>query len=223
MLGHLWQNPRFKSPTIEMPAYLLNASILFGIARGAYQDSKALVAIVFSVVALEAFINEMAEMASGAMPKAETEPQKIATFAEILKYVGDSRGSLEMKYNLAKWVCTGQFYEKDAKPYRDFADLIATRNALIHYKVLDKITFAEDGSASMAEPKILKRLESKGILTDIPARLNVAWIERVGTPETARWACETAAAMVQSTIASLPEGLCKRAAEAGFGKSFQMP
>jgi len=199
-----------------MPAYLLNASILFGIARGAYQDSKALVAIVFSVVALEAFINEMAEMASAAMPKAETEAQKIAAFAEILKYAEDSRGSLEMKYNLAKWVCTGQFYEKDAKPYQDFADLIATRNALIHYKVLDKITFAE-------EPKILKRLESKGILSDIPAGLNVAWIERVGTPATARWACETAAAMVQSIIASLPEGLFKRVAEAGFGKSFQIP
>jgi hypothetical protein len=206
-----------------MPAYLLNASILFGIARGAYQDSKALVAIVLSVVALEAFINEMAEMASAAMPKAETEPQKIAAFAEILKYVEESRGSLEMKYNLAKWVCTGQFYEKDAKPYQDFADLIATRNALIHYKVLDKITFAEDGSASMAEPKILKRLESKGILADVPAGLNVAWIEKVGTSATARWACETAAAMVQSTIASLPEGLFKRVAEAGFGKSFQIP
>ena len=111
----------------------------------------------------------------------------------------------------------------NAKPYQDFADLIATRNALIHYKVLDKITFAEDGSAFMAEPKILKRLESKGILSDIPAGLNVAWIERVGTPATARWACETAAAMVQSIIASLPEGLFKRVAEAGFGKSFQIP
>jgi hypothetical protein len=206
-----------------MPAYLLNASILFGIARGAYQDSKALVAIVFSVVALEAFVNEMAEMASAAMPKSETEPQKIVAFAEILKYVEDSRGSLEMKYNLAKWVCTDQFYEKDAKPYQDFADLIATRNALIHYKVLDKITFAEDGSASMAEPKILKRLESKGILEDTPAGLNVAWIQRVGTRAAARWACETAAAMVQSIIASLPEGLFKQFAEAGFGKSFQMP
>jgi hypothetical protein len=32
-----------------MLAYLLNASILFGIARGAYQDSKALVTIVFAV------------------------------------------------------------------------------------------------------------------------------------------------------------------------------
>jgi hypothetical protein len=177
---------------------------------------------VFSVVALEAFINEMAEMALEAMAKSETEPQKIAAFAEVLKYVEDSRGPLEMKYNLTKWVCTGKFYEKDAKTYQDFADLIATRNALIHYKALDKIMFAEDGSASMAEPKILKRLESKGVLADIPSGLNVAWIERVGTPATARWACETAAAMVQSTITSLPEGLFKRNAEAGFGKSFQI-
>src|SRR5436309_16000103 len=123
-----------------MPAYLLNASILFGIARGAYQDSKALVAIVFSVVALEAFINEMAEMASAAMPKAETEAQKIAAFAEILKYAEDARGSLEMKYNVAKWVCTGHFYEEDATPYQDFADVLAARNALIHYNVLAKMT-----------------------------------------------------------------------------------
>lgn len=84
-----------------MPAFLLNAAIIFNIALNAYRDSKALIAIVFSVVALEAFINEMGEMAASALAKHKMEPQKIAAFAEIVKYVEESRGSLEMKYDLA--------------------------------------------------------------------------------------------------------------------------
>ena len=184
---------------------------------------SALTAIVFSVVAMEAFINEMAEMASTALEKRETEPKKIAAFAEMVKYVEESRGSREMKYDLARWACAGQLYNKGANPYQDFADLIATRNALIHYKLLDKITFGEDGSTTMAEPKILERLRAKAILADIPEGLNVPWIEKVGTPAAARWACNTAAAMVNSIIDALPAGLFKTVAASGFGKSFQVP
>ena len=216
---------------LPMPAFLVNGSVIFNIALTAYKDSttrkptmpSALTAIVFSVVAMEAFINEMAEMATTALAKFETDAKKIAGFAEMVKYVEESRGSLEMKFDLARWACAGQLYNKGANPYQDFADLIATRNALVHYKLLDKITFAEDGSATMTEPKVLERLRAKGILADFPAGVNVAWIQKVGTPATARWACSTAAAMVNSTIDSLPEGLFKTVAASGFGKSFQVP
>lgn len=174
-------------------------------------------------MAMEAFINEMAEMALSPTTNQETDPSKITAFGEVVKYVEESRGPLEMKYDLAKWLCSGQFYEKGAKPFQDFADLIAIRHALIHYKLLDKITFGEDGSVSMAVPKVVERLRPKGIWAEIPAGQNVAWIERVGSSATARWACETAAAMVNSIVASLPDGWFKTIAASGFGKSFQVP
>jgi hypothetical protein len=213
-----------------MPAFFLNAGVLFNIALTAYKDAAAgesvienvLVACVFSAVAMEAFINELAGMTSSIiLPKLETEPYKLQAIAEMLEHVEHSHGPLEMKYELVKWICTGQLFDKGTKPYQDFADLIAVRNELVHYKI-DRIPVAEDGGVTVAPPRVIGRLRSRHVLADIPADVGAAWIHRIGTASMARWACETAAAMVHITISFLPDGLIKKSAENGFGKAFQV-
>ena len=101
-----------------MAGIYLNSGIIFNIATRASEEApagesvlrNAVTAIIFSVVFLEAVINECAEIASDIDPRGEKEPQKIQAFAEIMKLTEESRGSLELKYQLAGWVLGGQCF-----------------------------------------------------------------------------------------------------------------
>jgi hypothetical protein len=197
-----------------MPAFLLNSGVLFGIAKRAAEDAKAgnslqtnaLIAVVFSVVGSEAFINEAIELASLSSQESLT----IAAFAEMGAQVEDSHGTMELKYQVAKWVFSGESFDKGTNPYQDFLLLIQTRNALVHYKQLDKIAeVTSSGEVTVEVPALINRLRSKGVLSDIPTNVGASWLTRISTPAMAMWACHAASAMVKAIAAIPPEGVFK--------------
>jgi hypothetical protein len=103
--------------------YFLNSFALFNIAKqaainavsGTSLQDNVVISIVFSVVGAEAFINEAFEMASQFGPR-ESEQKRIAAFAELGKQIEESRGSLELKYQIARWIFAGEAFNRSAAP-----------------------------------------------------------------------------------------------------------
>src|SRR5207302_6903824 len=74
---------------------------------------QALVSVVFSVVAVEAFLNEATEIAID-FSDLPSEPQVVSAFAECMVDAEKSRASLESKFALANWVLVGKKLDKGA-------------------------------------------------------------------------------------------------------------
>jgi hypothetical protein len=142
----------------------------------------------------------------------EFDQKRIVAFAELGKEIEESRGSLELKYR-ARWIFAGEAFDRSAAPYQDFALLTALRNALIHYKLVDKFYATEDGPLRMEIPKIVEQLRSKNVLADSPSHVGAPWISRITTPAMARWACLSSAAMIKEIVEIAPKGVFRTGIE----------
>ena len=187
--------------------YFLNSGVLYGIATCAYERTKtapsdtttnqddALTAVLFAAATLEAFIMELtlsAEMGT----KLSRVPSLVAPFASVLDEAESSRGSVRLKYLLAKAVLSGQPYEKGLQPYQDFDLLFTIRDAIVHYKP-QKIT---------QDPhKIVAALAARGLCEPEEPHVKSSWLHQITTRAVARWACNVVRDMVASLREHFPE------------------
>lgn len=185
--------------------YFLNSGILFSVAVSAYERLKsapadktggqndALIAILFSAATLEAFVMELGLMAESDSALFGHKP--LQSLAPVLNETETSRGSIRLKFLLAKVMLGGETYDKGAQPYQDFDTLFAMRDTIIHLKP-EKI---------MGEPhKILQRLRAKDLCEDAESGVIASWLAQISTRAVARWACNVVVEMVETLKASLP-------------------
>jgi hypothetical protein len=195
-----------------------NASPLFDMAKRAYERTKqasddrtadaldAPVAVILSAAALEAFIYEAACVA--AHQTQPPEPPSVPAFGALAEEFEQSRVSVVAKFMLASAIFTGQGYAKERPPYQDFDLLRRLRNALVHIKTEDTIEQDADGAFQHTPAPIVESLRSKNILAIPPGAGTVqasgSLLYWASTRAVARWACNTAAEMVQSVIDMVP-------------------
>src|SRR5687768_13875962 len=122
-----------------MAGMFTSSDIIFGRAKKAYESARnsashdreqiteALVTLVFSAASLEAFINDIIELASlythdtiGQQQEAST----VKTLAILGEQIEAERGSITLKYMLARAIFTGETYDKSNQPFQDFALLL---------------------------------------------------------------------------------------------------
>lgn len=178
---------------------MLEAGLLFGIAIDAVREIKeaprtggqrpALVSVVFSVIALESFVNEMTEYAQIMSPA----PPEAATFAQIMGDAEEDHASLDFKLRLAHWIVTGRPMDKGSQPYQDFALLMRLRNDLVHTKPNKPFTYGKTTNEEVHKA-LLKRFRDKQILAD--DRNSPSWTYLVQTRAVAEWSCRTVARVV---------------------------
>jgi len=89
---------------------------------------EALTSIVFCVIALEAFLNEMTESAEDNQNH-DYEPEAVGLFARMMRDMESA--SLENKLVMSSWVLTGKNLDRGAQPFQDFASLITLRYHLV--------------------------------------------------------------------------------------------
>jgi hypothetical protein len=205
-----------------------SAGRLFFVARSAYEQTKepssgkgaglweTLVAVVFSAAALEAFINEAAEIAA-----MSTDPKDrlVETFAKLMEEVEEARGSINLKFLLAKAIFAGKTYDKGEQRYQDFKQLMGLRNALVHMKA-DKFELDSKGGTSRKPLSAVQYLQTNKILAKVQPGTLMDWISLISTPEVARWACNVTVEMIQSIIEILPESHFQRV-QKSTAKAFQ--
>ncbi len=211
-------------PTRSEMGFFLNSPILFDLAKDAYlralrgstndtspDTNDPLVSIVLAAASCEAFIQEIAEMASseaadmaygGGVQRISQDPPQISAFADVAAEIDLSHGPTTLKFLLAKLIFSGKAFDKGALPYQDFELLLALRNSVMHLK-FDRISITP---VRVQFPPIITRLRSKNILATLPENDEaVSWIRLVSTPAVARWACNTAATMVATINDAIPQ------------------
>ncbi len=215
-----------------LPFKSYSAGQLFFIAKQAYERTKdeksdrepgkseAIVSIIFAASCLEAFINELADMATE-MPDLMNHPESVQSFAEIMKEIEESKGSIRLKYLLTTLVFTGKTYKKNKQPYQDFSLLFRIRDSLMHLKPQDEFKMSHGHIVRVMTPKILEALQSKNILAIFDEKVVANWKSMISTQAVARWACNTAVEIVHSILRILPESYFRKGAIAAYGSIFQ--
>jgi hypothetical protein len=193
-----------KMRNLIMEGYISSSGALFATAKRAYNRAahesnhptekldNALTSVLLACAALEGYINEsFAIIREG--PGMKTCPECARAFADILQEIETSRGSTRLKYLMGLAVLTGKTFPKGEHPYQDFDLLFSIRDELMHHK-LEKFT---------EEPhKLVARLRAKRLCKG-DGSVKQSWHGLVFTPDTARWACNTAADMMNTVQAAL--------------------
>ena len=202
------------------------AGMLFDIALQAAKSIKvddpraggqlpALTSIVFSVISLEAFLNEMTESAEDNATM-DYEAEAVDVFAQMMRDM--ETASLETKFIMSSWVLTGKSLSRGAQPFQDFASLIALRNQLVHFKP-SEIVAGPIVNTKEVNKKRLKKLESKNILA--PAMYQGSWVYHATTRAVAEWSCTTASVVVADFAGKVPNGMWGTTVR-GFASRFKM-
>jgi len=206
----------------------LNAGPLHNQAKNYYyvnstfHDSgitDAIPAILFSAMSIEAFLNELPELATAYITP-EEEPEDFAKkLATELTNVEKSNGQIKLKLEVTCKSISGELPSFGIKPYQDFSNLIKLRNELVHLKPKDEYDLNLDGDDDPDSKRtILKKLsglkifrepstykDPTGTNKDCPLPL----LELISTHQAAKWACNTAAKIVQDIVNKMPDSKFK--------------
>lgn len=190
---------------------IYESNVLFGVALNSAASIQAparaggqlaaLVSIVFSVAAVEAFLNEATEMAVD-FSDLPSEPQVVSAFAECMRDAENSRASLESKFALANWVLAGKRLNKGAQPYQDFALMVHLRNGLVHFKGNER--FEQNATAEEFHKKLIQKFATKDLLAE--DMKPGSWIHAIETKAIADWSCRTAAQVIVDFVSKAPQG-----------------
>jgi hypothetical protein len=206
------------SDLASRPTRMLEAGVFLGIAIDAIRNIKvpprqggqrsALISIVFSVIALESFVNEMTEQAQNMSP---TQPAEVSTFAQMMGDADDDHASIDFRVRLAHWIMTGKMMDRGSQPYQDFALLIWLRNDLVHTRPNKLFAY---GKTTMEEVhgRLLNRFRDKNILAD---EYSASWTHLVRTKALAEWSARTVAAVVNE--------ICSGTSQSDFPKDSDVP
>jgi hypothetical protein len=182
-------------------------------SSGSTLVGEALSAILFSAMATEAFINELAEVAAY---HADVLPgmgvpgaQALADLAATLDRIEEEKrpDQIEEKYRRASEMLSGHAFPAGEAPFQDFARLIKLRNDLVHPRNRDRTT-----DAGHVEPgsKVIRDLQQGGRTTtrgrrpdDVPG--GASWLFEIANVGTASWAYGAAREIVKAAIELLPD------------------
>jgi hypothetical protein len=168
----------------------------------------ALVAVVFSALAVEAFINELTEMAErSTVLSLPTENGAVTDLGRTLSAIEDAKGPVELKYQMACKILSGKTLPQGEQPYQAFKNLMQLRNDLVHLRHRDRT----DG-AGYVSPKsgVVRNLQQQGLtLTrgrspgDVPG--GTSWLDELRTPGVAAWAYHAAASIITTLGEMVPD------------------
>ena len=212
--------------------FIINSAHCFSIARDAadralrsspsdrsHCSSDPLVAVVFATAAIDAFANELGELAR--VHIGQSEPPVVANLAALLGDAESGKASTALKFQLARIVLAGVGFDRGSSPYQDFALLLDLRNDLVHMK-FERVWPSPPDNLRMEYPEIVKRLRSKNVIAELePPEALASWVAMVSTPATARWACNAATRIVRDIIALVPASSLRRSIDAYYRFGFE--
>ena len=111
----------------------------------------------------------------------------------------------------------GEPYDKGAQPYQDFDLLVRLRNAVVHLRELDELEEIPEPGETVEPPRVIERLP-KNILAEFPVGTTPQPWLYIQTRAVARWACNSAANMVQSMLDFVPDSQFKDTLELSYRK-----
>ncbi|MBR9910408.1 MAG: hypothetical protein GYB33_08675 [Gammaproteobacteria bacterium] len=174
--------------------------------RSSESQEQALVSLMFSFNALEAFINETVTCCKMTTVGRLAEHEK--TYYSIMNDLQKNKASTQIKFDLGKLLLSGVSWNHNEKPYQDFKLLLKVRNELVHRKsemheeeLVKGVGFIE--KTINDHPKFFKELQSKKLIYN--SSLDCSWIDLVQNISFASWCCDTALSMNQAFLNSIKD------------------
>ncbi|MFN6539780.1 MAG: hypothetical protein RM021_026000 [Nostoc sp. EkiNYC01] len=190
--------------------FIVDSYHLYEIAKNGYfkasegfeihRQNDALISIIFSALALEAFINEVLSLAKDAKQAGETEAFLDRLIDAIYESPSKKKSTREKFMLVSEALNSG--FKKGENPYQNFADLFRLRDCLVHLKPEDRIEEEENSEVKYLGRKLTQRLRSKGIFQSYTQLESITLL--VSTAKAARWACNTASEMVNAILDKIP-------------------
>lgn len=218
---------------ISSPVKEYSAGHLFTLAKLAYERTKggtlrepgksdAIVSIIFSASSLEAFINELPDLAVIDLEHSDNNQTKLVkSFVNVMNEIEESRGSTRLKFLQTHLIFTGISYEVNKRPFQDFSNLFKLRDAFLHLKPQREFAINNKNAfVRVSTPKSISGLP-KNILAKFDTKVAANWITMVSTQAAAKWACNTASEMVHSILRFAPETYFGKIAIATYGEAFR--
>ena len=174
---------------------------------------EAVVAVVFSALAVEAFLNDVVHLTEevtdsvdwGSTPDVG---EKFKVFGYIMKELEDRNSSIAIKMQMAHLFFTGTHLDSGSQPYQNYKILTNLRNALVHSKPV-KHGVSLDDSNQYEPQKIVKQLVDQKVIPKPSPQEPPALMPYIRKPEVARWAYGVAVEMRTFLVQLIPEGEIK--------------
>lgn len=193
----------------SVPGFAINSRALFHIAREACgrapaAPAQSIVAIAFSAIALESFVNEIVERLDF-----RTDPHDAAEVTTLRAMaaacdLSSRSASLSTKIQVIHAALTGRALDRGQQPYQDFDLLIMVRNAIVHDRP-ERIESNDDGGRAGLPLSVVRRLAARGIV-DLPDESIIvypAW-NSLTDARVANWAYDTALTMARTLAEAFP-------------------
>jgi hypothetical protein len=180
------------------------------------ETHTASASILFANISTEAFINEIGLLAPY-WSEREGAPNWLGALGEMLERAEVSHSSVQFKYQLAKFVLSGKQFDAGSAPFQHFDMLVNLRNLIVHAKPTEaRIEMDRFGKSVWVRPKLMVRLQEIGVVkveefrgeilaSDAAVSVEASFFGQVCTHSVARWACLTAAEIVNAILEALPE------------------
>jgi hypothetical protein len=188
-----------------MPGYFFNSAAFFSLARTASENtddtpSEAVVAVVFSAIAVESFLNEVLERLRFDADREVPELKRARMMSEAADLY-EKDASVDVKTQILSASLTGAPIDRGAQPYQDFNLLVRVRNALVHYRP----EMQSDDGAPVSLRSLRRSLAARGLFpSDRSEDSAHSVFGDLLTPKVAAWAIETALNMIFTVAGFLP-------------------
>lgn len=191
-------------------------------------DFDAIAAVILTYSALEAFLNEVAQLAQTllreqALSLADADPSSkpdpvLERLGLVMRVAQDQRAAVEYRYDLAWEILAGSEVKRGEGARQSLSILTKLRNDLVHAKSeetsLEMRNDPEDAAkfdgiwlGRVVElhkhPSYFRFLESKGVLA--PGNEEQRWLYRICSQKTAEWACQTVEQLAADVVAVAPD------------------
>jgi hypothetical protein len=163
-------------------------------------SSRAVISVILSAAATEAFINELAAEVTNAP---HSPSPNLVSFGHVMTDIEDNRGSVGLKYLVASLVLSGSMFDAGTNPYQDFDLLRRLRDLLMHVKSPDVLT--EPPSSSTKTPKPIIALRQKGLTYALGTDQQTFWMNELQTYKLAAWACGASRNVILAILAMIPD------------------
>lgn len=181
---------------------------LYRIAAAARDQSResrdaALVAIVFSYLAFEAAINDLAAhcMVSGLKRNAAL----VGKCSQVLGELDEKHESVMVKISMLHAILAQRALDRGAHPWQDFDALIKLRNLIVHRRPI--VGVFDPGAPfgmRLSQPKVLRALFAKKLISEDEATRQF-WTTGVQKKEVAEWAVATSIDCFGAVVDILPD------------------
>lgn len=134
-------------------------------------------------------------------------PPSVASCSAMLVQLEKSRVDTETKFVWASICLKNVPYDKGSKPFQDFSVLVRLRNQLIHPNIEGWLGYLDSEMEPLLDHKRLHReLSSRKLILPSVVPEHMSLVDLISTRSTARWAYNTAVAMIQSVLEMTPAG-----------------